>query len=78
MEIFESLRRLHRALAARVSRLLLPPCLCAAYFLGLGLTWIAVRLFKPELLAPENLGAASFWKKTEGYEPDRQECLRQS
>ena len=76
--LLESLRRAHRAMVAAVRRALLPACLFAAYYLGLGLTWLAVRLFRPELLKPVDCRQPSFWRDAEGYEPDREDCLRQS
>jgi len=78
MTLLENLRRMHRALAAAVRRALLPVCLFVAYFIGLGLTWIATRLFKPRLLKSADAQAQSFWQDAEGYEPDWEDCLRQS
>jgi hypothetical protein len=78
MAWFENLRRLNRALAAAVRRVLLPAFLFAAYFIGLGLTWLAGRIFRPSLFESPDLRARSFWRDAEGYEPDWEDCLRQS
>ena len=77
MALLENLRRAHRSLTAALRRILLPACLFVAYFVGLGLTWIAVRIFKPRLLKPADPGG-SFWREAQGYEPDWEDCLRQS
>jgi len=78
MALVESLRRMHRSLTAALRWVLLPACLFAAYFIGLGLTWIVVRLFKPRLLKPADPRARSYWQDAEGYAPDWEDCLRQS
>ncbi len=78
MPLIENLRRMHRGLTAALRRVLLPGCLFIAYFFGLGLTWIVVKLFKSRLLKPADVRARSFWHDADGYEPDREDCLRQS
>jgi len=78
MALLENLKRAHRALTAALRRALLPPCIFAAYFIGLGLTWMLVRVLKPDLLRPADPRAPSFWRDAEGYEPDWEDCLRQS
>ena len=71
--MLERLKALHRRLVAAVQAVLLPAGLFLAYFVGLGLTWLVVRIFKPRLLR----GGAS-WQEARDYEPDEADCLRQS
>ncbi|MCX5795227.1 MAG: hypothetical protein NTY77_07030 [Elusimicrobia bacterium] len=76
--MLERLKAFHRRLAAAVQAVLLPAGLFTAYYLGLGLTWLLVRLLKPGLLRGPRPPAGTFWEEARDYEPDETDCLRQS
>jgi hypothetical protein len=57
---------------------LLPAGLFVLYFFGLGFTWALAKLLGAELLRDPDPDAKSFWNTAEGYEPDPEDCLRQS
>jgi len=54
-------------------------CLFLTYFVGFGLTWLAALVFDRRLLGWSGRGEEdTFWTSAEGYEPDRDDCSRES
>ncbi|MDD5629596.1 MAG: hypothetical protein PHU21_11065 [Elusimicrobia bacterium] len=76
--MLEKLKAFNRRVAAAVQAVLLPAGLFSAYYLGLGLTWIMVRLLKPSVLRGPRPPDGTFWREARDYEPDEADCLRQS
>jgi hypothetical protein len=48
------------------------------YILGFGVTYIFVFIFQRGLLQHTDKNEKSFWKNTEGYEPDLKSAQEQS
>ena len=73
------LQRVHRFLVDTVvAKALVPAALFVAYFAGVGLTSLAVRVLKPSLLRSPRRSADSGWVPAAGYEADMENCRRQS
>ena len=66
------------AAQALAKTVLLPAGLFVIYFLGLGFTWALARLLGAQLLRDPDPDSKSLWSAAEGYEPDHEDCLRQS
>jgi hypothetical protein len=67
-----------KAAEAVIQAVFLPAGLFVLYFAGLGITWIFAKLLRVELLRDPDPSAATFWTPAEGFEPDPEDCLRQS
>jgi len=48
------------------------------YFLGFGITFIVMAVFKPRVLRGARENDASFWVTAQGYEADLKDSMRQS
>jgi hypothetical protein len=70
--------RTYAAAEAVAQKVLLPAGLFVLYYTGLGPTWILGKLLRSELLRDQDPAAGTFWAPAEGYEPDQEDCLRQS
>ena len=60
-----------------IQKILVTVLLIIVYFVGLGITYLCALIFKRGLLFDMRTGD-SFWRKAKGYEPDTEDCLRQS
>jgi len=66
--------RLFRA----VQKILLAVFLVIIYFFGFGLTLALAVLFNPKIIFAGRKNKESSWVRAEGYQPDLEDCLRQS
>jgi hypothetical protein len=57
---------------------ILPVGLFVLYFAGLGSTWVLSKVFHARILRDPDPESKTFWTAAEGYEPDQEDCLRQS
>ena len=60
-----------------IQKILITVLLIVIYFIGFGITYLCALIFKRDLLFDVRTGD-SFWRKAKGYEPDMEDCLRQS
>ncbi len=66
------------AVAAKIQKALVAIFVFITYFIVLGLFYPMVALFYRKLFRPKSKEADSYWLEVTGYEPDMEDCLRQS
>jgi len=64
--------------ASIARRATLTACLFLIYFIGFGITWLAALALDRRLLGLACGEADTFWANAEDYEPDMEDCSRQS
>jgi hypothetical protein len=67
-----------KAAQAVVQAVFLPAGLFVLYFAGLGITWVFAKLLRVQMLQDPDPSAKTFWTPAEGFEPDLEDCTRQS
>jgi hypothetical protein len=60
-----------------IQKILVTVLLVVVYSFGFGITYLCALIFKRDLLFDMRKGD-SFWRQVKGYEPDMEDCLRQS
>jgi len=65
-------------IASKIQRALVVIFILITYFIVLGLFYPIVVLFYRNLFRPKAKKADSYWLEAKGYEPDMEDCLRQS
>ena len=73
-----SIKKVTQNLIRSIQAILLFVLLNFIYFLGLGITFIMLAVFRPRILKDASKKDASFWKAAEDYEADLENSMRQS
>lgn len=76
--MIQTIKKINMKVIWVVQKVLIRVLLVFTYYIGFGITYVIVLLFKRKLLGGYNKNQDSFWKDAEGYNPDMGECLRQS
>jgi hypothetical protein len=75
---FPSLKEITGRLFRAVQKILLAVLLAVIYFFGFGLTLALGALFNRKIIFARRKNKGSSWVRAEGYQPDLEDCLRQS
>lgn len=79
--MIEALKTFNRKVVQPVVRvvqsILVTVLLILVYFFGLGITYLFMLVFNRKVLFDMRSGN-TFWREAKGYEPDMEDCLRQS
>jgi len=67
-----------QAYVRAVQGILLKALLWIAYFFGLGLTVLFMRIFNRKILSGRPRGSVSFWTEAKGYGREDHDVMRQS
>ena len=76
--LLQKIKEKAAAIASKIQRALVVIFVFITYFVVLGLFYPIVALFYRNLFRPEAERADSYWLEAKGYEPDMEDCLRQS
>ncbi len=76
--VLDRLRKLLDFYIRSVQKVLITLFLALTYFLAMGATCVLALAFKRELLRDSQQDRSTYWTEAEDYEPDVEDCLRQS
>jgi len=78
MSPIQNIKKETMIIICAVQKVLIKILLVFTYYIGFGITYLIVTLFKHKLLSESNKNQDSFWKDAEEYNQSMDECLRQS
>ena len=61
-----------------VQKILITIFLTVLYIVGFGMTLVFIMIFKRSYLRAKRRDDETFWISASGYEPDMDDCMRQS
>lgn len=76
--IFQRIKRGTWAIIVPIQKVLVTILLLLTYVVGLCATRLVVMVFRRDLLGRGDVAAKTLWKDATGYDPDRNESVRQS